>query len=737
MSGPTTIGGWSVEHALGSGDFASVFLVRRGDETGALKLCTNSSAESIGRFQAELEALAILDHPRIPRLLDSDSNESSTFIVMSLAAGRTLQAAISDNDRRGRLFGDIESMQLLEDIIDAVACMHRSDLTHRDIKDANIILDPSDEAMTLIDFGFCKRTGQREMRTSDSFFRAGSARFSPPSKLRNPSYANASHDVYAMGVLAYRMLTGTFPWSVSEVEDIAALVELQASRPLAPVAELNSHVSPSISSWISRLLDLDDSRRPTAEEALAALRVLRATPPRRPRYGIAYPAVVRDPLHKDIRITKFELDILNTVEMQRLRSIRQLGLTNRVYPGAEHSRLSHSIGSVARVEQILRTIEDRDGIRIDPDFRITARIYALVHDVTHIPFGHTIEDELRLFERHDENPGRIERLLLRADSEIGSVLLSDANGKVVLDHLSSSQSQVTNPAFSELSTSVVGADVLDYIDRDALFCGLEHRIDSAIFRQLHLRALTAQDETRLESIVSGSYGLRIDRELAVENILKERYALFLKVYTETAKCALSSLLGKALYAATRKTRSKLREDQIESMGDDTLLDHLVRSKDAAVHVPASRLARRALPRGLYRGVILSENQRSDEAYRDRRAWLGRIDALTAEGRNQLETRLAKQAKVDPLDVMLYCPPKAPGYRQVVHWVTRTHAEAPTMQSDTLSVEIARRHLGLWELWVFYAGNRDERADAALANAAQELFGLANEIDVPRRQGRLF
>jgi len=740
LATPPKITGWNVERELGRGDFASVYLVHRGAEVAALKVCTNATEPAIERFRAEQEALAALDHPRVPRLLDADLVVEYPYIMMSLASGKPLKDSIQENHLRGRLFGDVETLELLDGVLDAIVHLHNIGLVHRDIKDANIMYDQAEENLTLIDFGFCKRAGQTEMRSSDSFWRVGAARFSPPSKLQNPAYADPSHDVFAVGVLAYRMLTGEFPWTVSQVDDVAALRELQVARSPEPVSELNSHVLPAVSLWVARLLDLDDRRRPLATDALKALEQLREVPTgTRRRHNVEYPHVIRDPIHKDIRITNYELELTNTAEMQRLRRIKQLGLTNMVYPGAEHSRLSHSIGCVARVEQIMRTIEERDGLRIDPEFRSISRIYALVHDVTHIPLGHTIEDEFGLFKRHDENQARIERLVLSDTSELGTALRNTESGRVVLEHIVTAEGDNERTAFGDLVSSVTGADVLDYIDRDAFFCGLEHRIDSGIFRQFRLRTLSNADDRRLESVIAGKYGLRIDRELAVETILKERYALFLKVYTHSAKSAASALLGKALFEAVRKSSSKrqLREQKVEWMGDETLIDYLASSSRSTVNWPAQRLARRRLPRGVYRGVLLEENERDDTSYRDKRAWLERSGLSTPEGGAEMERQLAKRAGADPQHVMVYCPPKAPGYRQVEHWVARALDEAPTRQRGSIGNEVARRHLGLWELWVFHAGDRDERVRSALADAAQDSFGLSNQVHIDRRQGRLF
>ncbi|MCR6484016.1 protein kinase [Amycolatopsis sp. OK19-0408] len=740
MTHPRQVDDWTVERELGRGDFATVYEVTGQDRRGALKLCTTHSEPTLERLEVEQDALRLLDHRAIPTLLGSGEYDSLPYFVMSLAPGSPLKDLIEDNHKLGRLYGDIETLQLLSQLLSALAHVHESGFVHRDIKDANVIHDPIGMKLALIDFGFCKQAGTSQMRSSDSFWRVGAARFSPPAKLANPGFANPSHDVFAVGVMAYRMLSGEFPWSVTRYDDVAALRVAQLNQPLEPLSEKNSYVLPRVSRWVADLLELDDARRPTATEALARAEailsevngsnfsLLRGT------RKIDFPFVIRDPIHRDIRITEYEYKVLNTPEMQRLRSIKQLGLTNLVYPGAEHSRLSHSLGCLARTEQILHTIEERDGLRIEPEIRLTARLYALTHDITHIPFGHTLEDELGIFERHDQNRPRAGRLLGKSTSQVGKLLKQSESGRLLLDEFI--EGEELGSLHSELVSSVAGADVLDYIDRDSYFCGLQHQVDSAIFRQFRLHATPNADDSRLISLIGGKYGLRIDREFAVETILKERYALFLKVYTHSAKIAASALLGKALFHATEGSR-RLREEDIEQLGDETLLQRLVTSQKPVVTWSASQVRNRILPRGVYRAVLLPENSRDQHAYNDKHAWLEAKNLISPHGRHKMEQELARRAGLEPQQVIVYCPPKAPGYRQVEHWVSKSREESPTRQGSELGGDIARKHLGLWEMWVFIVGVRDNDKRTKLADHAQDIFGMQNLINVYRRQGRLF
>jgi HD superfamily phosphohydrolase len=130
---------------------------------------------------------------------------------------------------------------------------------------------------------------------------------------------------------------------------------------------------------------------------------------------------------------------------------------------------------------ILRRIEERSGTRFDVDELVTARTLALLHDVSHVPFGHALEDEMALLGRHDRNADRLGRLL-SPKNPLGKKLSGSTTGRVVLECLRGNKSCEVQ-WLTELIDAPSGADVLDYIDRDAYSCGLDHRIDSAVYRR--------------------------------------------------------------------------------------------------------------------------------------------------------------------------------------------------------------------------------------------------------------
>ena len=123
----------------------------------------------------------------------------------------------------------------------------------------------------------------------------------------------------------------------------------------------------------------------------------------------ATPAVsIRDPIHGFIRADGLEKSLIDSRPLQRLRSIRQLGFANLVFPGAEHSRFSHVLGAMHLAGRVYDALAMRSDGLLDPDRRSRerrlARVAALVHDLGHAPFSHSQRGccvwNLRVFHRY-------------------------------------------------------------------------------------------------------------------------------------------------------------------------------------------------------------------------------------------------------------------------------------------------------------------------------------------------
>src|SRR5690349_11091774 len=121
---------------------------------------------------------------------------------------------------------------------------------------------------------------------------------------------------------------------------------------------------------------------------------------------------IRDAVHGDIQFSAEEMALIQTAQFQRLKGIKQLGLAHLIYPGAQHTRYEHSLGVTQMSTRIFQAVQD-NGAKLSPRLLGLVRALALVHDIGHLPFGHTLEDERPIFrdeDRHDES-SRLKHLL--------------------------------------------------------------------------------------------------------------------------------------------------------------------------------------------------------------------------------------------------------------------------------------------------------------------------------------
>src|SRR5437899_7584981 len=102
--------------------------------------------------------------------------------------------------------------------------------------------------------------------------------------------------------------------------------------------------------------------------------------------------IIRDPLWNNIAVDELAIRLVDTPAFQRLRYVRQLGLAFLVYPGATHSRFEHALGAYHLARRALSQLEDAGDVHLDSRERLRLRLAALLHDVGHYPFSHSLEE---------------------------------------------------------------------------------------------------------------------------------------------------------------------------------------------------------------------------------------------------------------------------------------------------------------------------------------------------------
>lgn len=235
---------------------------------------------------------------------------------------------------------------------------------------------------------------------------------------------------------------------------------------------------------------------------------------------------LRDPIHGFIRADELEAALISSRPMQRLRFIRQLGPTFLVFPGAEHSRFSHALGTMHLAGRVYDALAEKsrgllpEGPTAMP--RRLVRAAALVHDVGHAPFSHTAED---LFDEPIDHEEMTRRLLgLPEIRDLFARLGSGLDPDGVLRVLSKNGADPVESLLGEVVSSELDVDKMDYLQRDSLYCGVGYgRFD---LERLLDRLAPLQDPA------DGHWRIGVDHGgvHALEAMVLARYYMFTQVY---------------------------------------------------------------------------------------------------------------------------------------------------------------------------------------------------------------
>jgi serine/threonine protein kinase/Tfp pilus assembly protein PilF len=255
-----SIGPYKLRQRLGAGGMGEVWVAEQSEPVKrrvALKLIKGGlgSRESIARFEAERQALALMNHPNIARILDAGTTaEGQPYFVMELVAGQPLTQYCDEN----RLSID-QRLKLFLDVCGGVQHAHQKGIIHRDLKPGNIIVGIQDGVPVpkIIDFGLAKAMESTLRLTDQSLFTEigqilGTLKYMSPEQASLDNLdIDTRTDIYALGVILYELLTGSTPLDDSSVKGQARLKVLEIIRekePVKPSSKLGSSTDEEVSS---------------------------------------------------------------------------------------------------------------------------------------------------------------------------------------------------------------------------------------------------------------------------------------------------------------------------------------------------------------------------------------------------------------------------------------------------------------------------------------------------------
>lgn len=228
--------------------------------------------------------------------------------------------------------------------------------------------------------------------------------------------------------------------------------------------------------------------------------------------------IINDPVHGFVRIPHgLVLAIVEHPVFQRLRDIKQLGLTNLVYPGATHSRLSHALGAMHLMREAIAVLREK-GVVVTPEEEEASAVAMLLHDIGHGPFSHALERKIVYGVSHEE----LSLALMRhINKEMG--------GKIDMA-ISVFTGEYHKKFLHQLVSGQLDVDRLDYLKRDSFFSGVAEGMIGL---------------ERIIKMMNVSYGNLVIEEkgiYSIEKFLISRRLMYWQVYLHKTVVSAEQLL---------------------------------------------------------------------------------------------------------------------------------------------------------------------------------------------------
>jgi len=476
--------------------------------------------------------------------------------------------------------------------------------------------------------------------------------------------------------------------------------------------------------------------------------------------------VIRDPVHGDIWITEIETAIIDTEAFQRLRYIRQLGPAFLVYPGAQHTRFDHALGTLKMAKTLIDAINKNyeRGVseRLTNKEIFITRIVALLHDLVHLPFGHTLEDEGRLFkkkqwedeERHylfdevtkvlkDKLTEKLSGKIPNAEKEIREVLEDIRKILIAEEKEVRDTKEMKYPHIADIVGNTVCADLLDYIKRDLYFTGLAGAYDSRIIPYFTIQKLKENGKEKKRVVIllykEKRNDIRFDVLSGLLNLLRLRYSLAERVYYHHTKREASAMIIEMVAAALKA--GIIDKRKLCTLGDDSLIAFI---RDYNQDVPsgceeylkiAKKLAEKISKRELYKPVYEPPVITSDIELH--------IDPLKDdwEERFLFERELENLLDLEPGDIIVYIPHKDMGAKRHVKVLVKISprdnprpldqiGSATRLPADYKGIDeiikkelelLLQKHKSLWKMSVYVRDGIEEEKRSLIKGICEQWF----------------
>lgn len=352
---------------------------------------------------------------------------------------------------------------------------------------------------------------------------------------------------------------------------------------------------------------------------------------------------IQDTVHGSVKFDGPFLELLDTPEVQRLRGIKQLGLTNLVFPGANHTRIEHSIGTYHVAEKMAQQLE------LGEEEKDKLKAAALLHDVGHAPFSHTLEfiiehkmekdhmditQEIIKGERkiEDRDGPTITEILERhgIDPDYIAELIKEKpqHTKITDFNVHEGQSYFGEEKYLyQMIHGALDADQLDYLLRDSHYTGAAHGV-------IDIERILQTLEIHNGNLVISKGGVP-----AVEGVLVARGLMYSSVYFHKTARIAELMLAKAVHDLDELP------DEFFQMTDREFFEFLEKAGDFQ-----EEIVKKIKYRDLYKKCLSLTKDELDECEGLDLDEIGKLERI-----RELEKKLANEAKIDERSVLVDVP----------------------------------------------------------------------------------
>jgi hypothetical protein len=284
--------------------------------------------------------------------------------------------------------------------------------------------------------------------------------------------------------------------------------------------------------------------------------------------------IIKDEIHGTVEFSPLEARVIDSEDFQRLRRIKQMSVTNLVYPGANHTRFEHSIGTAHLSALIARKLG------LGPEIVAKVKLYGLLHDIGHTAFSHEGEDIVKKYVGDHEELGK--KKLVRGP--IADIICEN--------YRSGEIAEVGKSPYGSIISSDLGADRMDYLKRDALNTGVAYGIID-IDRIIHTLAM------QKGGLCISKGGLE-----AAEYLLVARFMMFSTVYMHHTVRIATAMLYRAMEGAIED--GTVEPGDFARFDDEEAMARLLGSKKGG------RYALALQKRKLLKGILSFPREEWDE-----------------------------------------------------------------------------------------------------------------------------